>query len=175
MEALRQELGKEVRARLMGGRLVRRLSGAELGPPIILSVKRPCFLLPLAHLPLQLTGSLLPFLTIPFPHTLLHQSCRELPKFKVGMSRDHSLERKPETVKCTGMPHHRKYSRNIHTAFRKLSEGMPIPSSRARTPPKRTVQNLEGQAALCMEDGLGKGIKPARRMFKKYPVKGVDS
>lgn len=67
MEALRQELGKEVRARLMGGRLVRRLSGAESGPLIILSVKRPWFLLPLAHLPLHLTGSLLPSFPSHFP------------------------------------------------------------------------------------------------------------
>lgn len=77
----------------MGGRLVLRLSGAELGPLVILSVKRPWFLLPLVRLPLQLTRGLLPFLAIPFPHTLLHQSCRELPDFKVGISRDHSLER----------------------------------------------------------------------------------
>lgn len=52
---------------------------------------------------------------------------------------------------------------------------MPIPSSRAKTPPKRTVQSLEGQAALCLEDRLGKGIKPAMIIFKKYTVKGVDS
>lgn len=155
---------------------MQRLSGAELGPLIILSVKTPWFLLPLACLPLQLTGSLLPFLTVPFPHALLHQSCRELPKFRVGMSHDHSLEREPETVKCTSMPHHGNCSKNIHTAFRKHSEGMmPTPSSRARTPPKRPVPSLEGQAALCLEDRLGKGIKPAMRMFKKYPAKVVDS
>lgn len=73
------------------------------------------------------------------------------------------------------MPHNGNYSRNIHTAFRKHTEGMPIPSSRAETPPKRTVQSLKGQAALCQEDRLGKGIKPAMIIFEKYTVKGVDN